>query len=104
VTFWLSNLLLQDASAGQIEARVGELVQALAARRQHCVLVTNEVGMGVVPDNALARRFRDSVGRTHQQLAALCDELYFGVLGSILRLRPSPICLQRPEELYATHR
>jgi adenosylcobinamide kinase/adenosylcobinamide-phosphate guanylyltransferase len=104
VTFWLSNMLLQDLTDEHIEARVGELLQVLRARRWHCVLVTNEVGMGVVPDNALARRFRDNVGRAHQQLAAVCDEVYFGVLGSMLRLRPAPVSLQRPEELYATHR
>jgi adenosylcobinamide kinase/adenosylcobinamide-phosphate guanylyltransferase len=104
LTFWLSNLLLRDATDEQIETRVAALLRALATRRFHSVLVTNEVGMGVVPDNALGRRFRDCVGRTHQQLAALSDELYFGVLGSMLRLRPAPIALQSLEDLHATHR
>jgi adenosylcobinamide kinase/adenosylcobinamide-phosphate guanylyltransferase len=107
LTFWLSNLLLRDATDAQIEARVAALLHSLSARRFHSILVTNEVGMGVVPDNALGRRFRDCVGHAHQQLAALSDELYFGVLGSMLRLRPAPIALQTQgstEDIHATHR
>ena len=55
------------------------------------LLVTNEVGLGVVPDNALARRFRDLTGLCHQRLAARADEVYLGAMGMLLRLRPSPI-------------
>jgi adenosylcobinamide kinase / adenosylcobinamide-phosphate guanylyltransferase len=106
LTLWLSNLLMQDASDAQIEARVAALAQALSTQRFHSVIVTNEVGMGVVPDNALGRRFRDCAGRAHQRLSALADHVYFGALGSLLRLRPGPVCLQRLEELdvTSTHR
>jgi adenosylcobinamide kinase/adenosylcobinamide-phosphate guanylyltransferase len=104
LTLWLSNLLLAEASDAEIEARVNALGEALVAARSHSVLVTNEVGMGIVPENALARRFRDASGRAHQRLAALSDQLYFGALGSMLRLRPAPICLQRAEDLHVTTR
>jgi adenosylcobinamide kinase/adenosylcobinamide-phosphate guanylyltransferase len=99
LTLWISNLLLRDASDPQLAARVAALGQALSQRRFHSVIVSNEVGMGVVPDNALARRFRDCVGRAHQMLGALSDEVYFGVLGSMLRLRPAPIVLQPLSEV-----
>jgi adenosylcobinamide kinase / adenosylcobinamide-phosphate guanylyltransferase len=102
LTLWLSNLLLRECSDAQIEARVTGLAHALQARRAHSVLVSNEVGMGVVPESALGRRFRDCAGRAHQQLAALADHVYFGALGSMLRLRPGPICLQRPEDIDVT--
>jgi adenosylcobinamide kinase/adenosylcobinamide-phosphate guanylyltransferase len=103
LTLWLSNLLLRDSSDSLIDARVSALAQVLGARRFHSVLVSNEVGMGVVPENALARRFRDCTGRMHQRLAELSDSVYFGALGSMLRLRPSPVCLQRPEDLHVAH-
>ena len=63
----------------------------LAERRCHAVLVTNEVGFGIVPDNALARTFRDVAGRAHQSLARIADEIHVAILGSVLRLRPGPV-------------
>ena len=104
LTLWISNMLLRDASDADIAARVSELVAVLGARRFHAVLVSNEVGMGVVPEHALGRRFRDCVGRAHQVLAARCDELYFGALGGMLRLKPAPIILQTSEDLHVTDR
>jgi adenosylcobinamide kinase/adenosylcobinamide-phosphate guanylyltransferase len=100
LTLWLSNLLLRDASDMQIDAQVAALAQTLTTRPFHSVLVTNEVGMGLVPESALGRRFRDCAGRMHQQLAPRADHVYFGALGSMLRLRPGPVCLQRPEDLH----
>jgi adenosylcobinamide kinase/adenosylcobinamide-phosphate guanylyltransferase len=100
LTLWLSNWLLRDASDAAIEAQVAALAQTLANRPFHGVLVTNEVGMGLVPESALGRRFRDCAGRMHQQLAARADHVYFGALGSMLRLRPGPVCLLRPEDLH----
>ena len=94
LTLWLSNLLMREPSEQVLETRIGALVSALCARRFHTIVVTNEVGMGLVPESALGRRFRDSAGRAHQRIAAICDEVYFGMLGSMLRLRPEPVCLQ----------
>ena len=102
LTLWLSNLLLADVREHEIGARVEALGEALRAAHFHSVLVTNEVGLGIVPDNALARRFRDCAGRAHQHLAALSDQIFFGALGCMLRLRPAPVCLVRAEELNVT--
>ena len=65
-TLWLSNTLLADAD---VEAECTGLLAALAACRAPVVVVTNEVGWGIVPDNALARAFRDAQGRLNQRLA-----------------------------------
>lgn len=97
LTLWLSNLLC----GGQTEAAVAERVDALAAaldqRAFHAVVVTNEVGMGIVPESPLARLFRDVAGRAHQRLAAGADEIYLTILGTVLRLRPEPIALEPAE-------
>jgi len=94
LTLWLSNLLLRDES----EARILEQVQALAGvlerRAFHAVIVTNEVGMGVVPETSLGRAFRDVAGRAHQRLAGGADEVYLAILGSVLRIRPEPVLVQ----------
>jgi adenosylcobinamide kinase/adenosylcobinamide-phosphate guanylyltransferase len=66
-TLWLGNRMLDGADPAG-DAR--DLVAALAGCRGRVVVVTNEVGSGIVPDNALARRFRDSQGRLNQRLAA----------------------------------
>lgn len=97
LTLWLSNLLLDDEPMAQIEARLTDLVRWLSVRRCHTVIVSNEVGMGIVPDNALARRFRDLTGRAHQRLGAACDEVYLAALGQLIRLKPGPIvACERP--------
>ena len=75
---------------------VAEVCTVLAARRRHVVVVTNEVGLGIVPDNALARTFRDVAGRAHQEIAAIADEVHVAILGSVLRLRPAPVEMVAP--------
>jgi adenosylcobinamide kinase/adenosylcobinamide-phosphate guanylyltransferase len=97
LTLWLSNMLLQDRPAEHVLGEVERLVNVLEARRMHVLIVTNEVGMGIVPDNALARAFRDLAGRAHQRLADIADELYFGALGVMLRLRPPPVALAKAQ-------
>ena len=66
-TLWLSNHLLAN---NDLEDQTARLLAALAACPVPVVVVTNEVGWGIVPDNALARRFRDAQGRLNQRLAA----------------------------------
>jgi adenosylcobinamide kinase / adenosylcobinamide-phosphate guanylyltransferase len=63
------------------------------AARPSCVLVTNEVGMGVVPESPLGRAFRDLAGRAHQRLGRSAGELYMAMMGVIVRLRPAPLAL-----------
>lgn len=90
LTLWLSNLLLDGLEAEAVLRRVDDLAAVLAARSRHAVVVTNEVGMGVVPESALGRLFRDLAGKAHQRLSRNADEVYFAVLGTMLRLKPSP--------------
>jgi adenosylcobinamide kinase/adenosylcobinamide-phosphate guanylyltransferase len=95
LTLWLSNLLLVEPQPRgvDIESEIERFADALAGRRSHVILVTNEVGMGVVPESALGRLFRDLAGRAHQRVCAGADEIYFAALGCMLRLRPEPIAL-----------
>ena len=91
LTLWITNLLLTDVSHMQIEQRIEALRDILKQATFTSIVVSNEVGMGIVPDNALARAFRDLSGRAHQTLAATGDELFFATMGVVLRLRPSPV-------------
>jgi adenosylcobinamide kinase/adenosylcobinamide-phosphate guanylyltransferase len=94
LTLWLSNLLVGGATADEAGARVEELRAAIARRRVPIVLVTNEVGMGLVPETPLGRVFRDVAGLAHQHLARDADEIHFAALGLVLRLRPDPVAVQ----------
>ena len=92
LTMWLSNLLFKYEDAKEeIEERVqGELEELKSALRKMVtpvVLVSNEVGMGIVPDNALARLFRDIAGSANQTLAAGADEVHVVISGIPLRLK-----------------
>jgi adenosylcobinamide kinase/adenosylcobinamide-phosphate guanylyltransferase len=73
--------------------RVEELTAVLARRSVHAVVVSNEVGLGIVPETPLGRMFRDVAGMAHQRISAAADEVYFAVLGTILRIKPSPAFL-----------
>jgi adenosylcobinamide kinase/adenosylcobinamide-phosphate guanylyltransferase len=84
LTLWLSNLLLAEAD---LEAETARLVAVLAAPRGPWVAIANEVGLGIVPDNALARRFRDAAGVLNQRLAARADRVVLTVAGIPMVLR-----------------
>ncbi len=81
LTLWLTNLLLQDLSDNEIEDRIGELTRAIVLCPVSVVLVANEVGLGIVPDNSLARRFRDLAGWCNQRVGACCDKVVFMAAG-----------------------
>ncbi len=95
LTLWLSQRLVAGEPVDATLAKVDALVEVLAARRLHAVLVTNEVGMSVHPETALGRSFQDLAGWSHQRVARACDEIYLAVLGTVLRVRPSGLS---PEE------
>jgi adenosylcobinamide kinase/adenosylcobinamide-phosphate guanylyltransferase len=78
LTLWLSNLMLAGTDPGPA---IEDVEAAVASRRQSTVIVTNEVGLGIVPDNALARRFRDEQGRLNQRFAAQADHVVMMVAG-----------------------
>jgi adenosylcobinamide kinase/adenosylcobinamide-phosphate guanylyltransferase len=90
LTLWLANLLLEGKTPTAIETCVRELAYVLVGRSFHSILVTNEVGMGIVPETPLGRVFRDVAGSAHQALSMTADEVYFAVLGTMLRLKPTP--------------
>ncbi|MER2604744.1 MAG: bifunctional adenosylcobinamide kinase/adenosylcobinamide-phosphate guanylyltransferase [Siculibacillus sp.] len=78
LTLWLTNVLLGD---GDEEAAIDELVETIAGTRGPLVLVSNEVGLGIVPENALARRFRDLQGRLNREVAQIADRVTLVVAG-----------------------
>jgi adenosylcobinamide kinase/adenosylcobinamide-phosphate guanylyltransferase len=80
LTLWVTNLLCSSDPA-QLDLEVEDLLDALPSLPGHCVFVANEVGLGIMPVNALARRFADVAGTLHQRLAALCDRVEFMVAG-----------------------
>ena len=84
LTLWVSNLLL---GRHDIATATSELDKALDERHAATVLVANEVGLGIVPDNALAREFRDHAGLLHQHLAARADSVLFMVAGLTMRVK-----------------
>jgi adenosylcobinamide kinase/adenosylcobinamide-phosphate guanylyltransferase len=84
LTLWLSNILLAERDvAAEIEA----LCRVLPTQSGPVVFVANEVGLGIVPDNALARAFRDHAGRLNQAVAALCQNVVFVAAGLPLTLK-----------------
>jgi adenosylcobinamide kinase/adenosylcobinamide-phosphate guanylyltransferase len=87
LTLWLSNRMLADAD---VEADISALEHALARRTGTVVLVSNEVGFGIVPDNALARGFRDLQGRLNQRIAARADRVILMVAGLPLTIKGQP--------------
>jgi adenosylcobinamide kinase/adenosylcobinamide-phosphate guanylyltransferase len=84
LTLWLSNLMHAQRDWSQEAAH---LVEALRAQKNPVVLVTNEVGLGIVPDNALARQFRDAAGTMNQMIAQAADEVEFVVAGLPMRVK-----------------
>ena len=76
LTLWLSNHLFRN---NNLEKKVDELTNTLKNSKADIVLVSNEVGTGIVPDNALAREFRDSAGFMNQKIASFSDEVYWVV-------------------------
>jgi adenosylcobinamide kinase/adenosylcobinamide-phosphate guanylyltransferase len=93
LTLWVSNLLVRGAGTADLAGAFDRLSAVLERRRIPIVLVTNEVGMGVVPETPLGRAFRDQAGLLHQRLAAAADELYAGLMGVLMRLRPGPVAI-----------
>ncbi|WP_425060750.1 Bifunctional adenosylcobalamin biosynthesis protein CobU [Sporomusa carbonis] len=94
LTLYTSNLLLAPDAPPDWEERrrfvLDKIAKLLASARQECadvIFVTNEVGLGIVPDNALAREYRDVAGLINQQVAACADEVYLVVCGLAVELK-----------------
>lgn len=84
LTLWLSNLML---GGHDIDASAEALIAAMADARAPMLLVTNEVGLGLVPETPLGRAFRDAAGRLNQQVAAAATQVTFVAAGLALRLK-----------------
>ena len=91
LTLWVTNLLMAELDDRAIFHRFEALAEALERRSTFTVLVTNEVGMGIVPADPLTRRFRDLTGSLHASIARAADEVYLGAMGLLLRLKPGPV-------------
>jgi len=86
VTMWVSNLLLQGFELEKIEEEAAILAEFLGQREAPTVVVTNEVGLSIVPDNELARRYQDTLGRVNQALAHRAERALFVSAGRITQL------------------
>ena len=84
LTLWLTNVMLGERDA---DAATDALVAALAAARQPVILVSNEVGLGLVPETPLGRAFRDAQGRLNQRMAEVVAEVRFVAAGLPLVLK-----------------
>ena len=84
LTLWLSNLM---AAGRSVERETQSLIESLPKLVAPVVFVSNEVGLGIVPDNALARRFRDLAGILHQRLAEKADRVVFVTAGLPMNLK-----------------
>jgi adenosylcobinamide kinase / adenosylcobinamide-phosphate guanylyltransferase len=84
LTLWITNLMLEEKD---VIAESEAVLQVLPGIEGQIVFVSSEVGLGIVPDNYLARAFRDHAGRLHQQIAAIADEVYFVAAGLPLKMK-----------------
>jgi adenosylcobinamide kinase/adenosylcobinamide-phosphate guanylyltransferase len=89
LTLWLTNVMLQKGEE-QVGPSQGRLLNALDNRKQAIIIVSNEVGTGVVPEKALGRRFRDHAGELNQKVAAMADRVVYVVAGLPLYLKGPP--------------
>lgn len=87
ITLWLSNLRGGGCSEGAVIRKVEQLIAAMRQSRALVVVVSNELGLGIVPMERSGREFRDLAGRTNQLIAAAADEVYFVVSGLPVRLK-----------------
>ena len=84
LTLWVTNLMLEERDMGVAFAKLAKAIEAAPGR---IVFVSNEVGLGIVPDNRMARAFRDHAGRLHQQVAAIVPQVYFIAAGLPLKMK-----------------
>lgn len=84
LTLWLTNLMMAERA---VDEEAVQLVQSLDRLQGPVIFVSNEVGLGIVPENRMARHFRDHAGRLHQNLAARADEVYFIAAGLPLKMK-----------------
>jgi len=87
LTLWLSNVMAHTDGDGAVQSRSEDLVKAIREFGGACIVVSNEVGLGIVPDNPLARKFRDLAGMLNQKVAKAADEVYFTASGIPVKIK-----------------
>ncbi|MGC1453922.1 MAG: bifunctional adenosylcobinamide kinase/adenosylcobinamide-phosphate guanylyltransferase [Nitrospirota bacterium] len=87
LTLWLSNVMAHTDGDDAVTSRSEALVTAIKEFNGACIIVSNEVGLGIVPDNPLARRFRDFAGILNQQVALAAHEVYFTAAGIPVKIK-----------------
>ena len=88
LTIWLANLMGDEVEAtARIDGALADLLSALAERQSAIIAVSNEVGLGIVPDHPLGRAFRDAAGLMNQKVAEVAGEVYLLVAGQPLRVK-----------------
>ncbi|MFZ2937129.1 MAG: bifunctional adenosylcobinamide kinase/adenosylcobinamide-phosphate guanylyltransferase [Candidatus Omnitrophota bacterium] len=87
LTLLVSNLLLDSESVKLIESRIEKMLANLKSKNAHALIVSNEVGLGLVPANKLGRDFRDITGKVNQIVAIRADEVFFMASGIPLELK-----------------
>ena len=87
LTLWISNLLMDSDDPEKIETQIPRLADAVSKSACPMILVSNEVGQGIVPDNKLARQFRDLVGYVNQAVARAADEVIWTVAGIPVKVK-----------------
>ncbi len=84
LTLWVTNLMLAQKD---VDAEADALLDLLPSLEGEVIFVSSEVGLGIVPDNYMARAFRDHAGKLHQQIGVLADEVYFVAAGLPLKMK-----------------
>jgi adenosylcobinamide kinase/adenosylcobinamide-phosphate guanylyltransferase len=87
LTLWLSNRMAHSDRDESVTSRSDDLAQAIKDFNGACIVVSNEVGLGIVPDNPLAREFRDLAGALNQKVAHIADEVYFLASGIPVKIK-----------------
>jgi adenosylcobinamide kinase / adenosylcobinamide-phosphate guanylyltransferase len=87
LTLWVTNLMMEEQGDAAIDAAFDDLVSVIARPAGPLILVSNEVGLGIVPENSMARAFRDHAGHLHQKIAAVAREVHFVAAGLPLKLK-----------------
>lgn len=90
LTLWVSNLMLQSTAFERVETAVALLEEALEKSNCPVFLVSNEVGLGIVPENMLARQFRDLAGFVNRRMAKKADRVVMTVAGIDMQVKPKP--------------
>jgi adenosylcobinamide kinase/adenosylcobinamide-phosphate guanylyltransferase len=87
VTVYLANLLLKRYPAARIEEEIRTVIKTIRSTPAACIVVSNEVGWGIVPANSLGRKFRDLAGGVNKSLAAAADRVYLTVSGIPIKVK-----------------